>query len=379
VAQPDFILPDFIEDSDVDDIQERMMDNLPEDISKMEGDFPYDFTMPTAIEISQFLQFSLAQCLMLAFPEGAWDEWLDMHAAQANGLTRKAASYATGEIQVTAEEGTVIEEGTVFAVPETDNNEVVEFESTAEVEFLEDGTLTIPIKAVDAGADGNVAAGTITIMDDPVDGVEEITNESPTTGGTDEESDDELYDRIAAENSSAKTYVGNDSDYIKWALSVDGIGGCIVNQAYDGPGTVQLVLTDSNGDPASSDLCEAVYNYIVSPNDRSARLLPTGSAYLSVTSATTRAIAFTAAGLELSDTTLDTVVATFSENIEAVFDAAKDDNILRYNSARTVLANIDGVVDFESFTMAGGETNITLDSAEFATLGTVTFAEKSSS
>ena len=49
MARPDFEDPDFLEDTDTDEIQERMMENLPEDISQMEGDFPYDFTMPTAI------------------------------------------------------------------------------------------------------------------------------------------------------------------------------------------------------------------------------------------------------------------------------------------------------------------------------------------
>ena len=59
MARPEFEIPDFVADSDSNQIQERMMWNLPADISDMEGDFPYDFTMPTAIEISQLIQFLL--------------------------------------------------------------------------------------------------------------------------------------------------------------------------------------------------------------------------------------------------------------------------------------------------------------------------------
>ena len=59
MARPEFEIPDFVADSDSNQIQERMMGNLPADISDMEGDFPYDFTMPTAIEISQLIQFLL--------------------------------------------------------------------------------------------------------------------------------------------------------------------------------------------------------------------------------------------------------------------------------------------------------------------------------
>ena len=79
MARPEFVYPDFIEDNDADEIQERMMENLPADISDMEGDFPFDFTMPTAIEISQLIQFDVVRSLMIAFPEYAWDEWLDLH------------------------------------------------------------------------------------------------------------------------------------------------------------------------------------------------------------------------------------------------------------------------------------------------------------
>ena len=44
-------LPDFLENSSEDEIHEKMLGNLPEDIDKSEGGFPWDFTRPTAIEI----------------------------------------------------------------------------------------------------------------------------------------------------------------------------------------------------------------------------------------------------------------------------------------------------------------------------------------
>ena len=88
MARPEFEVPEFVSESDSDQIQERMMGNLPADISDMEGDFPYDFTMPTAIEISQLVQFNLVRCLMVAFPEYSWGDWMDLHGGEA-GVTRK--------------------------------------------------------------------------------------------------------------------------------------------------------------------------------------------------------------------------------------------------------------------------------------------------
>lgn len=99
MARPEFEVPEFVSESDSDQIQERMMGNLPADISDMEGDFPYDFTMPTAIEISQLVQFNLVRCLMVAFPEYSWGDWMDLHGAEA-GVIRKEAVAATGTVSV---------------------------------------------------------------------------------------------------------------------------------------------------------------------------------------------------------------------------------------------------------------------------------------
>lgn len=379
MAQPEFTAPDFLDNTEPDDIQKRMMDNLPEDISDMEGDFPYDFTKPTAIELSKVLNDDFIRVLMICWPEYAWDEWLDLHGAMA-GLTRHAAIAATGSIEVVAEGGTVIPAGEIFSVPETDSADEIEFETTEEVKFVGDEdtevTMTIPIQAVEAGANGNVIAGSITAMDDEYDGIVSVTNPTATSGGIDEESDDDFYDRIKAANESGNSFVGNDTDFINWAKAVDGVGDCIVEAAWNGPGTIRLIIVDANGDPASQDILDAVYDYIVSPNDASARLLPAGAAQLTVVAATAYTVNFTCTGLELTDTTLATVTAAFEEGVQDVYSEAKDDNILRYNSLRRVLSNIDGVTDFDTFEVNGGTANITLSSAEYAVTGTVSFTEE---
>ena len=372
MARPEFDVPDFVADSDSDQIQERMMGNLPADISDMEGDFPYDFTMPTAIEISQLLQFNLVRCLMVAFPEYSWGDWLDLHGEEAN-VTRKEAVSATGIVSVTAAYGTVLAAGTVFAVPATDQMEAVEFQTLRTVTFAETGTLDLPIEAVIPGTSGNVPANTITIMTSPINGVTEIANREKTSGGAEEENDEDYYERIHAENQDAQFYVGNDSDYIKWAKEVPGIGDCIVEPVIEGPGTVGLILVDSNGQPASSSLVTAVYNHIVSPDDRSKRLLPTGSAKLIVKSATLRTVDFTCTGLVLDGIGVDEAISKFKTAMMTIYSDAKQGNILRYNAARTALATITGVSDFIDFTMDGKRENIHLASSEYADTGNVTF------
>ena len=349
MARPEFEVPEFVSESDSDQIQERMMGNLPADISDMEGDFPYDFTMPTAIEISQLVQFNLVRCLMVAFPEYSWGDWMDLHGAEA-GVTRKEAVAATGTVSVTAAYGTVLAAGTVFAVPATDQMEAVEFQTLRTVTFAENETMDLAVEAVTPGVSGNVPANTITIMASPINGVTAITNSEKTSGCAEEENDEDYYERIHAEFQDSQFYVANDADYIKWAKEVPGIGDCIVEPAVEGPGTVGLILVDSNGQPASSTLVTAVYK-----------------------SATVKTVDFACTGLVLDGVGLDDVISTFKTEMMAVYSAAKETNILRYNSARTVLSTITGVSDFIDFTMDGKRENIHLSSSEYADTGNVTF------
>lgn len=372
--RPEFTEPEFIENSDPETIQERMMEALPADISNMPGDFPFDFTMPTAIEISQFVQFNLARALMIAFPEYAWGDWLDLHGAQAH-VTRHGENRASGHVTVSGEPGTVLEAGTVFCVPATDTQEAIEFSTTERVELTQE-LAVIPITAVESGIRSNVTAGTITIMSKPVKGVLSIVNEEEVTGGTEQEDDESYYERIHSEHEGSESYVGNDSDYIRWAKEVDGIGDCVVDPAWDGPGTVKLILVDSNGRPANKQLRDAVYEHIVSPSDRSKRLLPTGDAFLTVAAAKTRSMAYACTGVALSGITLNEAESAFQEAVISLYTKAKTEGVLKYNDVRPLLSQINGIEDFDDFTINSGHANVPIGTDEYADTESVVFTEK---
>ena len=106
------------------------------------------------------------------------------HIAAIMGIYRNPAEPARGTITVTGTPGTTIpEEWIVESVGG------VQFKTTEEKQIEDDGDVEIPIEAVEAGTDGNLEAGTITVITQPISGVESITNESATTGGLDIESD----------------------------------------------------------------------------------------------------------------------------------------------------------------------------------------------
>lgn len=376
MPQPEFIQPDFMDGSQAEDIHGRMMANLPDDIDSTPGGFPYDLTMPSAIEKAELVNFHLERALMLAFPQFAWDSWLDLHGQQVH-ITRHKGQHASGAVEVSGEPGTEIAAGTVFLVPAANNTAAAGFTADSACIIGENGTATVNVTAIEAGAASNVKAGAVTITDEPLDGVTGITNPLAITGGTSDESDDDYYDRVAAEYENSRTYLGNDGDYRRWALEA-GAGGCIVDPAADGPGTVRLVLIDQNGQPASQKLTEEVYNYIVSPSDRTKRLLPTACAKLVCVPATTVPVNYLCSGLQFNSTVtnMEEIKRDFEEALKGIYNEAKAEGVLRYNKVRSLIVNIDGVEDFAVFLMNGGTENIRLKSEEYPKTGTCSFSQE---
>lgn len=371
--QPEFIRPEFIENNSADEIHQRMMDNLPDDIDDMPGGFPYDFTKPAALEKDEFINYHLVRALMIAFPQYAWDEWLDLHGQQVH-LERHLPESASGKVQVTGKTGTMIAEGTIFCTPATDTGPSIEYQSLEEKTIEDDGTVLIPVRAVESGTGANVGANTVVLMAKPDKNITGVVNPEPIRGGTERESDNDFFDRIAAEYDNSMTFLGNDSDYTRWAKEA-GAGDCIVIPAAEGPGTVKLVLVDGNGQPANEKLVQNVYNYIVSPDDRSARLLPTACAKLICGPATTIKVDFTITGLLYDGTTtVEKIKADFSAAVKEAYISAKKQNTLRYNDIRPIISDIAGVMDFEGFLMNGEMKNIRLNKEEYPETGTLDFS-----
>lgn len=373
MAQPEFNYPDFMENSTAEEIHGRMMGSLPDDIDDMPNGFPYDLTRPAALEIDEFINYHLARAVMIGFPQFAWDEWLDLHGQQVH-LERKQPERASGKVKVTGKAGTKLAEGTVFCTSATDTEASIGFVAQEDAVIGEDGTVTIPVSAVESGTGSNVVENTVTLMASPSRDITSITNPEPIKGGTERETDDDYYDRIAAEYASSLTYLGNDSNYIRWAKEA-GAGDCIVIPAAEGPGTVKLVLVDRNGQPANEELVGRVYDHIVSPEDRKKRLLPTACASLVCSPATTVKIDFTITGLLYDGTTdIGQVKKDFSRAIKGVYARAKQHGELRYNDVRPIISGIAGVEDFDDFFMRGGTENIDISTEEYLETGILDFS-----
>lgn len=193
------------------------------------------------------------------FPDTAEQEYLNRWAAYW-GITRKAASKATGNISVTGTNGTVIPSGT-----ELQRSDSAVFVTTAEG-TISGGSATIAVEADEAGDAGNTEASAALAFISPPAGAdsEATVDGSGLTGGADIEGDPSylarLLDRIQNPPNG-----GNDNDYIQWALEVPGVTRAWSYPLELGLGTVSVRFmmddTYDDGIPLSGDV-DTVQEYI---------------------------------------------------------------------------------------------------------------------
>ena len=360
----EFTPPSFVNECDPDTIHEKMMNSLPPDIDNMPGGFPWDFTRPTANEKSELIQVHLVQTLMLMHPMWAWDEWLDYHASVA-GLSRRTASEAMGILTVEGIAETIIPSGSVFVTPSINNEPSIEYVTKETYTIDESGVAEIEIIAVEAGTHSNVPANTVTLMAVPIKGVTKVWNEHSVTGGTEEEDDDTLRVRIQERNETANTsYVGNESDYIRWAKEIKGVGSVIVVPDWDGKGTVKLVVMDINGSPANQHILDEIYDFIMSPNDKIERKAPIG-AFLDVVAPDAIEVSYSCNIILEPGYSREEVEKGFQENIKKYYETAKNEGVLKYIKVGSVLSETYGVNDFSDLVINGQMKNIVIDQDEY--------------
>lgn len=142
------------------------------------------------------------------------DEELTLLASSL-GLTRSPGVTATGSVTFRVANFTagsndiVIPIGTAVSTSGgLSNNNVVSFNTTVEKTFsainantyLNVATgfyeLDVPVQAANPGVEGNVGAGAITTLINTISGVNSIVNILPTSGGSDEETNESLLARI---------------------------------------------------------------------------------------------------------------------------------------------------------------------------------------
>lgn len=340
---------------------ENIRANISNDYEKTPGYLIWDITEAVGQEMDSQEESILEAARKLDVDNLTGDE-LTKFVYQRKGVIRKAATYATGQITVNGT-GTVTK-GDLFETPNG-----VQFAATETVNITDSSTVNI--KAVQAGNVGVVGSGTITQMPVTIAGINSCTNAEPTHDGYDAESDDALRERyyIALRTPPSS---GNKYSYQNWALEVEGVGAAEVFPLAHGENTVDVVVIDSDMQPASSQLVAAVQSYIdPDSSGKGEGTAPMGAhCYVSAAEA-----------LSIDITVKLTTSGTQTETENAVKEAIKKylasiaftgENV-SYAQIGNAIIDTAGVIDYENLTVNSGSANISVADRKVAVIGTVVF------
>lgn len=232
-------------------------------IEELYGEMRADFSARTGMEIAEGadlaarLYAAAAQVYALyaqadwvnrqCFPQTAAGEYLDRHA-QLRALERKGAEYARGVVRFYAdgagESDRVVPAGTVCMT-----------QGYVRFATLQDGVLAagekyvdVPVRAVQAGAAGNVSAGSVNVLAMAPVGITGCSNPVAMSLGADQESDEQLRRRIL--DSFARLPNGaNCAYYEQVAMSFDQVAAAVAIPKRRGVGTVDVVVATREGIP----------------------------------------------------------------------------------------------------------------------------------
>lgn len=223
---------------------EKLLGQVPEDIDRREGSIIYDALAPIAYNLAEF-SFEVREVLRNAYAQTAYGEFLD-YKAYEQGLSRELATATRVRAYFSAEDGSpfVVKVGDRFA------SIGVESYFYQVTESRDNGTAVLI--AEEAGSRSAQYVGAILPIT-PQNGLVTAVISDILEAGQDVESDESLRKRLL-NNRQDLAFGGNMADYIKMTQAIDGVSHCQIYPAWQGGGTVKVVVLGNNLEPASQAL-----------------------------------------------------------------------------------------------------------------------------
>ena len=296
-----------------------------------------------------------------SFPQTAQGTYLDYHA-ETRGITRAAAEKAAGTLRFAAADKVTaacpIEKGTVCMTAEG-----VRFETTEDAAIaVGNQWVDVPAQAVEAGAGGNVIAGTVTLLSAMPVGVVQCTNPTAFSGGCDAESDETLRGRVLASYQRLPNGA-NAAYYEQEAMRYPGVAAAKAVGRARGIGTVNVVIATHAGVPDAA-LLAAVETDLQKKREIAVDV--------KVLAPTVETVAVTAALKAAPGYTFAEVKAGAQSALEALFTGELLGKSVTTARLLTLLCGV-GVV--ENVHLTAPAADVAVGSTELPMLGTVTISE----
>ncbi|RXI70494.1 baseplate J/gp47 family protein [Clostridium tetani] len=343
-----------------EEILKRMKNNINNDLSKGQGTYINANLSTLSIELEKQNK-KLNDVLNRVFIESALKHRYEKEVVERcaeHGVFRKQGTKALGTVTVLGAQGTIIPKG--FLV-QTKNN--IQFKTIEEKIINSIGEIDIPIEAIEIGSKYNVKANTIVETPIQIVGVSSVTNKEDIKNGYDTESIEELYRRYKIQITTPATS-GNPNHYKMWAMEVQGVGNADVKSLWDGPGTVKVIIIDSNKNTPSQELINNVKEHIEEER-------PIGA---TVTVVGMEEVLFDInVNVEIdTSATLEEVKDKIENNISEYFSTTVlEEKIIRYTRIASCILNALGVIDYSDLTINNNTENIKLNDEQIAVLDSV--------
>lgn len=296
-----------------------------------------------------------------SFPQTAQGTYLDYHA-ETRGITRGAAEKAAGVIRFAAADKVTaacpIEKGTVCMTAEG-----VRFETTEDAAIAVGSQwVDVPAQAAEAGAGGNVIAGTVTLLSAMPVGVVQCTNPAAFSGGCDAESDEALRGRVLASYQRLPNGA-NAAYYEQEAMRYPGVAAAKAVGRARGIGTVNVVIATHAGVPDAA-LLAAVEMDLQKKREIAVDV--------KVLAPTVETVAVTAALKAAPGYTFAEAKAGAQSALEALFTGELLGKSVTTARLLTLLCGVEGV---ENVHLTAPAADVAVGSTELPMLGTVTISE----
>lgn len=371
----EYTTPEFLLNRSTEELFNKIKAILPADIDLSEGGHAFNMTFPAALVAAEICELILPSAVQLMIPSWAYGTYLDEHA-KARNIYRRAATAASGEVTITGTAGTVIPAGSLFSTAAVNDDPSVDYATTTAATIPETGSVNVTVRCTQTGIIGNTGPGTIVLVASKLTGITSVINAEEITGGTETETDDSLRLRVTEyDQGQGNSFTGCAADYKRWAESVAGVGEATVIPAQDDTGLVQIIITDANGAPANDELCQKVYDYIMSPGDPNSRQAPI-NALLKVSPPATINIGISAT-VELEEgATIESVKTALLARLTRYLPEALDDREIKFSEIWGALSDTEGIYDHTGLqigiktgdTVAFGTKNISVTQTELPTI-----------
>ena len=346
-----------------ENILERMLSRVPDDIDKREGSIIYDAVAPAAMEIAQ-MYVTLKNSFDLIFVDTSVGEYLDRIANQV-GITRNEGTKAIRKGLFKDAENTAMD------IPLNSRFTIGDLVFKA-IEKISLGQYKMECETI--GIVGNNTSGSLI----PIDYIQDLAVavlDNILIPGEDEESDEDLRERYI-ESVTSPAFAGNITDYRMTVKDIDGVGDLKVIPVWNGGGTVKLILLDSTYGIPTANIIENVQNEVFPQQGDNIGIAPIGHDVTVVAASPVTINVNTTITLQ-EGYTLESIIDNIVQAVQNyLFElrrkwASSDNIIVRVSQLETKILGVDGVLDIENTSINSQDGNIQLEFDEVPILGEV--------